>query len=117
LTGSLRVQYSLEHYSFGDLSVAPSWTYMSGRDFGTNPAASPRIDAIHAPAWSNVGTQITLANVPMGSLVNGLTAQLYGKNLLNEYQRLDGIDFGTLGYAVNGFGPGREFGIEVTANF
>jgi iron complex outermembrane receptor protein len=117
LTGSLRVQYSLEHYSFGDLSVAPSWTYMSGREFGSNPATSPRIDAIHAPAWSNVGAQITLANISMGSLGNGLTAQLYGKNLLNKYQRIDGIDFGTLGYAVNGFGPGREFGIEVTASF
>jgi iron complex outermembrane receptor protein len=91
---------------------------MSGRWFGTNPAASPRINAIHAPAWSNVGAQIRLANIPMGStLGDGLTAQLYGKNLLNKYQRIDGIDFGSLGYAVNGFGPGREFGIELTASF
>jgi len=50
-------------------------------------------------------------------LGDGLTAQLYGKNLLNKFQRIDGIDFGALGYAVNGFGPGREFGIALTANF
>jgi len=79
--------------------------------------SAPFLQAIRAPGWNNVGAQITLANIPMGSIGKSLEVQLYGKNLLNSFQRVDGIDFGSLGYAVNGYGPGRVFGVALSAAF
>jgi iron complex outermembrane receptor protein len=121
VTSSLRVQYTFPHFAFGDLSVAPSWSYMSKRNFGTDPVISPRLDLIQAPSFSNVGAQITLADIPVTS-IGSLTAQLYGKNLLNKYQRLTGLDI-TINaprderFGTDAYGPGREYGISLTGTF
>jgi iron complex outermembrane recepter protein len=117
-TTNLRVQYSLPHLACGDVTLAANWAYLSSRYFGSNPLTAPFLEDIKSPGWNNVGAQITLADIPTGAIGKSLEVQLYGKNLLNAIQRVDGIDFGSsLGYAVNGYGPGREFGIALTAKF
>jgi iron complex outermembrane receptor protein len=118
LTTNLRVQYILPPLAIGDLTLAANWSRLSERYYGSNPLTAPRLELIKAPVFNNVGAQITLSEIPIGSLDNALTVQLYGRNLLNKYQRVDGIDFGSqLGYATNGYGPGRQYGIGVTMTF
>jgi iron complex outermembrane receptor protein len=118
LTTNLRAQYTFTKTAIGNLTMSASWSRLSSRYFGSNPLTSPRIELIKAPAWNNVGAQIGLSEIPVSFLSDNLTVQVYGRNLLNKYQRVDGIDFGPqLGFATNGYGPGRTFGIELIGKF
>ena len=118
LTSTVRAQYEFAPMPVGDLSIAASWSYTGPKYFTTDvdPSVSPFAGIIRAPAFNDVGARITLANIPTG--FGALTAQFYGKNLLDERQNLAGIDFGpTLGFATVTYGRGRVLGIDLSARF
>lgn len=64
----------------------------------------------------NLSARFTLEDVPLGSRAR-LAIQVYGENLLNQDQRINSVDFGSLGFATVTWGEGRRFGITATARY
>jgi iron complex outermembrane recepter protein len=116
-TASFSTQYEFAPLPIGDLSLRADYAYQGPRYFSSNPlpAVSPFQQAIKAPGWSDVGAQVMLGNIQTFGGV--MQATLYGKNLLRQYQRIAGIDFGSLGFGEVAYGRGRVFGIDLSAKF
>jgi len=72
-------------------------------------------DATHAPGFSDLGAQIILDNVPLG-LGGQWVLKVYGKDLLNQYQKINSVDFTGLGFITNSWGRGRVVGVDLGAN-
>jgi iron complex outermembrane receptor protein len=115
LTVGASAQYRFEPMAAGDLSARLSWSYHSKRFFGNQELPTNFVSATKDPGHHDVSAQIVLANIPQHMLSGSLTASVYGANLLNKHEVLQGIDLGS--YAVNAFGPGRTFGISLTGSF
>jgi iron complex outermembrane receptor protein len=116
-TASFSTQYAFAPTPIGDLTLRADYAYQGPRYFTSNPLPVVGLfqQAVHAPGWSNVGAQVILGNIPTG--VGVMQATLYGKNLLQHYQRTGGADFGQLGFGVVSWGRGRVVGIDVSAKF
>lgn len=71
---------------------------------------------IRQNAHENLGARITLEDIAIGSRAR-LTIQAYGENLLDQNQRINSVDFGSLGFATISWGEGRRFGINATARY
>jgi len=115
LTTNASAQYSFEPMSIGELSMRVSWSYHSKRYFGNQDLPTNFTSANKDPGHHDVSAQINLAKIPSPIFGGTLTASVYGANLLNKHEVLQGIDLGS--YAVQAFGPGRTFGISLLAEF
>jgi iron complex outermembrane receptor protein len=115
LTANASAQYRFEPMSIGDLSMRVGWSYHSKRYFGTQDLPTNFTSAITDPGHHDVSAQVTLANIPAPMFNGSLTASVYGSNLLNKHEVLQGIDLGS--YAVKAFGPGRTLGVSLLAEF
>jgi iron complex outermembrane receptor protein len=128
---SASLQYSFAPMPAGDLTVRTDWSYIGPRyyvtgDFTTNasgqgvrqifPGLTYVSDATRAPGFSNVGAQIILDNVPIG-LGGQWMVTVYGKNLLNQFQKVAGLDLTGLGVIDNSWGRGRVVGVNLAAKF
>lgn len=71
---------------------------------------------IRRNAWHTLGARITLQDWNVSDALR-LTVQVYGDNLLDQKQRVSGVDFGALGFATTVWGPDRRFGITATARY
>jgi iron complex outermembrane receptor protein len=128
---SASVQYSFAPMPVGDLTLRTDYSYLGPRyyvigDFTTNasgqgarqvfPGLTYVSDATRAPGFSNVGAQIILDNVPVG-LGGQWMVTVYGKNLLNQFQKVQGLDLTGLGVIDNAWGRGRVVGVNLAAKF
>jgi iron complex outermembrane recepter protein len=131
VTASSSAQYSFVPMPVGDLTLRADWTYSGPRhytlgDFALNAAGQPVRyafpglpyvnDVTHAPGFSDLGAQIILDNVPIG-LGGQWMIKVYGKNLLNQYQKINSVDFAALGFITNSWGRGRVVGVDMAAKF
>ena len=131
VTASSSAQYSFAHMPIGELTLRGDWTYTGPKnfvlgDFALNAAGQPVrytfpglpyiTDATHAAGFSDVGAQIILNNVPIG-LGGEWMIKVYGKNLLNQYQRINSVDFTGLGFITNSWWRGRVVGVDLGAKF
>jgi iron complex outermembrane recepter protein len=131
VTASSSAQYSFEPTPAGDLTLRADWTYTGPKsfvlgDFALNAAGQPVrytfpglpyiTDATHAPGFSDLGAQIILDNVPIG-LGGQWMIKVYGKNLLNQYQKINSVDFTGLGFITNSWWRGRVVGVDLEAKF
>ena len=110
-SGVLAVDYQFEPWSFGTLSLRVDATYVS--DFVYHPQLNlyDGTDGYHL-----VNARATLAEIPAGR-EGKVRISAWGKNLENKEYREFGIDFGTLGFAVNKYGDPRTWGIDVVYEF
>jgi iron complex outermembrane receptor protein len=129
-TASASVQYEFAPLPAGSLTVRTDWTYIGQRDYITGsfdlvngvpqrvtfPGLSDVSDATRSPGFSAFGAQMILDDVPLG-LGGHWMMTLYGKNLLNDFQRLNGLDLTSLGVIENVWGRGRVVGFNVDAKF
>jgi iron complex outermembrane receptor protein len=115
LTANAAALYKFEPMPIGDLSMRVAWSYHSKRYFGNQVLPTNFVAAISDPGHHDVSAQIVLADIPQKMFTGSLTASVYGANLLNKHEVLQGIDLGS--YAVNAFGPGRTFGVSLTGSF
>jgi iron complex outermembrane receptor protein len=130
-TASASAQYSFATRAAGDLTLRTDWSYTGPRyysdgDFTTNaqgqgvqltyPGLTYGSDATKAPGFSNLGAQVILNNIPLGLGAQWMVT-FYGKNLLNQYQKVFGLDLGSAGFIDNAWGRGRVLGINVGAKF
>jgi iron complex outermembrane receptor protein len=131
VTTSASLQYSFAPMPAGDLTVRTDLSYIGPRyyvigDFTTNAAGQgvkqtfPGLtyvsDATRAPGFSNLGAQIILNDVPIG-LGGQWMVTVYGKNLLNQFQKLQGLDLTGAGFIDNAWGRGRVVGVNLAAKF
>ena len=110
-SGAVVAQYEMSPTSYGQLALRVDATYTGAITF------HPQYDLYDkADGYTLVNARVTLADVPAGN--NGsLSFALWGKNLNDKEHRDFGIDFSSLGYAINSYGPMRSYGIDVVYQF
>jgi iron complex outermembrane receptor protein len=77
---------------------------------------NPYNPLIRQNAQENLSARITLEDIALGDRAR-LTIQAYGENLLNQDQRINSVDFGSLGFATLTWAEGRRFGVTATARY
>lgn len=77
---------------------------------------NPYNPLIRQNAQKNLSARITLEDIGIGDR-GRLTVQVYGENLLDQDQRINSVDFGSLGFATLAWGQGRRFGVTATAHY
>jgi iron complex outermembrane receptor protein len=115
-TYNLGVQYDFEPFSFGQLTLRSDYSFQSPRVFHPLILQNPLNEVIKSQNFHTLGAKVILSeiDVPYG------TAELkvYGDNLLNEDQRIAGIDFGAAnGFANNTYALKRTIGVQLTYKF
>jgi len=88
---------------------ASTWNFPLTRVNPYNPL-------IRQNAQKNLSARITLEDIPLSARAR-LTVQVYGENLLGQDQRINSVDFGSLGFATLTWAEGRRFGITATARY
>jgi iron complex outermembrane receptor protein len=116
VTAGASLRYNFDPTPAGDLSMRLGWSYHSKRYFGNQVLPTNFVDATKDPGHHDLSAQIVLANIPVQAIPGAtLTASLYGANLLDEHEVLQGIDVGV--YGVKAFGPGRTVGFSLTGQY
>jgi iron complex outermembrane receptor protein len=113
-------QYTFDPLSFGDLSMRVDFSYKSGEVFHPNPLQSPLNDIIASDALKDLSANITLAHVPLGYGNSELQASVYGRNLINQAWRVQGIDFSAFapaGFGIDAYNRPRVLGFNLTATY
>ncbi len=98
-------------------SVRVDYSWRSRRWFHTNNLSNlnPFNDVIADNGYDLLGASVVLANIPIGAAKGQLS--LFAENLLNEEYRVQGVDFGSLGFAGNVYGTPRRIGADVKLSF
>lgn len=116
-TMNIGVQYSFPPYDFGDLTARIDFGYKSGEVWAANPIANPLNDVLSSQALTDLSANITLANVPLNWRNGTLQVDVYGKNLLNQHLRIQGIDFSGLGFGIVAYNRPMVLGFDVGVKF
>jgi len=116
MTYNVGVQYDFEPFSFGDLTVRADYSYQSPRVFHPLIIQNPLNEIIKSQDFHNLSARAILGNIETGA--GPAEVKVYAENLLDEDQRIAGIDFGSsLGIGNNTYGLKRVFGVELTYKF
>jgi iron complex outermembrane receptor protein len=115
-TYNIGIQYDFEPFSFGDLTLRTDYSFQSPRVFHPLILQNPLNEVLKSQNFHNLSARAILANIETGY---GLAEfKVYGENLIDEDQRIAGIDFGpSLGFGNNTYGLKRVFGFELTYKF
>ena len=115
-TYNLGVQYDFEPFSFGDLTVRTDYSFQSPRVFHPLILQNPLNEVIKSQNFHNLSARAILSNIEVPD--GDMQVKVYAENLLDEDQRIAGIDFGpSLGIGNNTYGLKRTFGVELTYKF
>lgn len=109
------IQYEFPAFSFGKLSARLDYNYMSKIFFESNPALSPFRDQVAAPRRGLFDARLALSDIAIGRA--DATLSLWGRNIFDKKYRTTGTDFGSLGYALNTYGPPAMWGVDLSLNF
>jgi len=98
-------------------SIRVDYSWRSRRWFHTNNLSNlnPFNDNIADPGYGLLGASIVVGDIPLGR-AKGEVA-LWGDNLTDKAYRVQGVDFGALGFAGNVYGTPRRFGVDVKVKF
>jgi len=111
-------QYTFEPMANGIIpSVRVDYSWRSRRWFHTNNLSNlnPFNDRIADAGYGLLGASIVIADIPIGGSKGEIS--LWGENLTNTVYRIQGVDFGALGFAGNVYGTPRRFGVDVKMGF
>ncbi|NIJ17938.1 TonB-dependent receptor [Sphingobium vermicomposti] len=115
-TGNVGADWVAAKWNDTRLRVNVNYAYQAGSWNFPLTRASPYNPLIRQNAQENLSARITLEDIPVGSRAR-LTVQAYGENLLDQDQRINSADFGSLGFATLTWAEGRRFGIMATARY
>jgi iron complex outermembrane receptor protein len=115
LTYNIGLQYEFPPFSVGDLTLRLDYSFQSARKFHPLTITNPFNEIIDTGNYHNLSASATLANIPTS--VGNVDVKAFGTNLINEDQRIAGIDFGGLGFGNNGYGRKIAAGVQVTYKF
>ena len=115
-TYNVGVQYDFEPFSFGDLTLRTDYSFQSPRVFHPLILQNPLNEVLKSQNFHNLSARAILGNIETG--YGKAEVKVYGENLIDEDQRIAGIDFGpSLGIGNNTYGLKRVFGVELTYKF
>ena len=104
------VSYDFPQVTFARLSGRIDWSYQGDHHFTSAPDESNSSDG-----YELVNGRLTLSELagPASSLVR---VSLWGKNLLDEEYWSNGVDLFQqgFGFAINGYGDPRTFGVDIS---
>jgi iron complex outermembrane receptor protein len=111
--GSLDALYTKD-VGFGTASVNVNYTYVGKRRFHISNLAnqSPLNEFIASPGFGMFNARASLGDIEVGSRVK-MEVSLWVDNIANKEYRAAGIDFGSLGFGGNVFGPPRTYGVDL----
>jgi iron complex outermembrane receptor protein len=114
------IQYTFDPMPWGDLSARADFAYKSGQVFHPNPLQDPLEDVLASQSQTDLGANITMAHIPTGYGKSEFTAEVYGRNLLDQHLRLQAVDFSA--FAPGGFGNdtysrGRVLGFSLKVDY
>jgi len=115
-TGNVGADYVAAHWGDTRLRLNATYAFQASTFNFPLTRVNPYNPLIRQTALSNLGARITLEDIPLGSRSH-LTLQVYGENLLDQDQRINSVDFGSLGFATVTWAEGRRFGITATARY
>ncbi|WP_380873950.1 TonB-dependent receptor [Sphingomonas sp. DBB INV C78] len=108
-------QYDVPEFDFGQLSFRVDYNYRSKIYFHPTTVGTPYNDQIAGAKRGLLDGRITLSKLALGE--NEASIAVWGKNLTKKEYRVNGIDFGGLGYAGNVYGEPRSFGVDLNYEF
>ncbi|HEY3658406.1 MAG TPA: TonB-dependent receptor [Steroidobacteraceae bacterium] len=120
LSGDL--QYSFDQTSIGRPTIRADVSFKSRVYFTTlspyTTPAAPYADLGSAPPFTNLGVEITLADIPIKVRGVTLDAEVFGKNLLGHHDVYSMSDLiSSLGFASETWGPGSTVGVQLVGRF
>jgi iron complex outermembrane recepter protein len=115
-TGNVGADYVAARWGEMRLRLNAAYAYQAATVNFPLTRVNPYNPFIRQNALSNLGARITLEEIPLGGRAR-LTLQAYGENLLDQDQRINSVDFGSLGFATLTWAEGRRFGITATARY
>ncbi len=105
-TVSFGAAYTPEPFDFGVLTIAANTYWQDDEDYLLFSN-----DFIRQTNYWLVNGRVSLGEIPAA---NGtIDLAVWGRNLLDQNYRVFGIDFNTLGFAGNTYGPPRTFGFDL----
>lgn len=113
LTTNAGFNYVVPAGELGEFSIGANWSYRTQRWFTVYDTRSPNAAYVKAPHFHNVSARIGLSKIPVAG--GEFDLAVYGNNLLNKFEVIQGADITSMGYV--GFGPGRSFGASITGRF
>ncbi len=110
-SAAVSAEYEFEPFRFGTLTLRVDGTYVD--DFVYHPQLN-----LYDGTKSHhlINARATLADIPAGR-DGSLRVAAWGRNLENKKYKEFGIDFGTLGFAVNTWNEPRAFGIDIVYEY
>ncbi len=108
--GSATLSYNFAPFDFGQLSLRLEATYQDEMVF------HPQLNLYDSTEDQTlIHARATLHSMEV--LGGNLTVSAWGRNLTDEEYREWGIDFGTLGFAVDSFKEKRSYGLDISYSF
>ena len=105
--GSVILSYDFQPFSFGQLNLRVEGSYQDEMVF------HPQLNLFDSTDEQTlVHARATLHDIEV--LGGRLSLALWGRNLTDEEYREWGIDFGTLGFAIDSFKEKRSYGLDLT---
>lgn len=105
-TGSLILSYDFEATDWGQWNLRVDGTYTGSK------VHHPQLNAFDSTGdQTRVNARLTLSDIPVSK--GNLSVSAWVKNLNNEEHREWGIDFSSLGFALNTFQELRSYGLDI----
>jgi iron complex outermembrane receptor protein len=108
--GALILSYDFQPFSFGQLNIRADATY---RDEMVFESQLNYYNSTEEQTLLNARATLSQMEVLGGNLL----VAAWGTNLTDEQYREWGIDFTTLGFAIDSFKEGRAYGLDITYEF
>jgi len=115
-TGNVGVDWVAKRWDDMKLRLNVNFAYQADTWNFPLDRVNPYNPLIRQNAQENLSARITLEDIALGDRAR-LTLQAYGENLLGQDQRINSVDFGSLGFATLAWAEGRRFGITATARY
>lgn len=115
-TGNVAADWLAARWNDSKLRLSVAYAFQSSTWNFPLTRVNPYNPLIRQNAQKNLSARITLEDIAIGPRAR-LTLQAYGENLLDQNQRINSVDFGSLGFATLTWAEGRRFGFTATAHY
>ncbi len=115
-TYNIAASYTVPISNVGDLGLRVNYAYKSARYYFSLDRDYARNALIQGNATHTVNANISLGNLDLGWGPK-VKLEAWATNLLDEDQKVGGVDFGALGFGTNVFLRGRAFGFGASTSF
>jgi len=109
-------QYDLPEIGAVKPALLIDYSWRSGQYFFPNSLLNPFNDQIRAKGYGLLNGSIVLSAIPLGDRARA-EITLWTENLLDRHYRIQGVDFGALGFAGNVYGVPRRLGVDLKISY